>query len=768
MVVLVLEAARAWQNGYRRTLPFALRGVAVVALGCAYLGVALPRVDAVPAIRDVTTTGAVGRDLLATLAEIPADIPAHLQLDEAFDAADDAARALPLLQARGAKLDLVTTPAPVATTPVIRSLDLPPQARVGDVVPVTMQLFNPTDDVLILPFSLVANGNVAVAEDRVLPPGLSRIDTSLAVSEAGLLRLAIAFGDDGPATRAVLPVAPAPKALIVARNTSWGAYLGEALALQGMDVEVTLPVRTPILADRWLERDLIILADVPATALSYEKLEQIETAVRDHGRALMILGGPNSFGPGGYYATPLEALSPLSAKVPQEAPLASVAFVVDRSGSMLAGTGAGSRLDVARAATISAARTLDRESWLSVVAFDATPHLMLPLTQHVDDLMLEDALREVTPGGGTAVLPALDMAISVLGTSNLPLRHIVVMTDGQVENYPMDETIQRAQNAGITISAIGIGPQSRTTTLMQLAEQGGGTFHSAEDIRSLPAILAQEAMGLAGDPVSSGSVAPVWVGDQNLPLFAGLPQTLPPLDAYVKTTLREGADLHIAIQTADGEVPIMATWQQGAGKVLAFASQAAGGGSDAWMRDPAYPRFWAQIGRQMVSEGTQMGLTLATTRIKDRLVIDMTRILPIDPTLREDPSGLARLTLTAPDGTRRNLVMSRTGDFAWRGEVALDQFGHWQIDARHGLRETHADLYVADPARPVQPAADLAAMSGLAHMTGGQLAAPQSPPALWHWHLNPARSPWVLLALVLLAADLAVRYLRRAKPRPRS
>jgi uncharacterized membrane protein len=58
--------------------------------------------------------------------------------------------------------------------------------------------------------------------------------------------------------------------------------------------------------------------------------------VRDLGRGLVMIGGPDSYGAGGYLRTPLEEALPVDMDVrsrTQEPNLALV-FVIDKSGSM--------------------------------------------------------------------------------------------------------------------------------------------------------------------------------------------------------------------------------------------------------------------------------------------------------------------------------------------------------------------------------------------------------------------------------------------------
>ncbi len=66
--------------------------------------------------------------------------------------------------------------------------------------------------------------------------------------------------------------------------------------------------------------DVIILGDLDRTFLGHDQMERIRKFVND-GKALLMLGGRNSFGPGGYAGTPIETALPVfcgSRNQPQE------------------------------------------------------------------------------------------------------------------------------------------------------------------------------------------------------------------------------------------------------------------------------------------------------------------------------------------------------------------------------------------------------------------------------------------------------------------
>ncbi len=60
----------------------------------------------------------------------------------------------------------------------------------------------------------------------------------------------------------------------------------------------------------------VILDNAPGLGVSLAKMEAIEKYVRDGGGGLIMLGGDRSFGPGGYYRTPVERALPVNMDVP--------------------------------------------------------------------------------------------------------------------------------------------------------------------------------------------------------------------------------------------------------------------------------------------------------------------------------------------------------------------------------------------------------------------------------------------------------------------
>src|SRR5690606_31403229 len=176
-------------------------------------------------------------------------------------------------------------------------------------------------------------------------------------------------------------------------------------------VERQSPFGMPGTLERLRRFDSVVLVDVAANDLFTEYQLLLESYVREHGGGLTIIGGTSAFGPGGYYATPLEDVSPLSSRVKEEAPEVAMAFVLDRSGSMSGAVEGSTRMDLAKVATLEAVGLLGERSVAAIVAFDTEARVALPLTPVTDAAAFTDALKAITPAGGTSIHPGLVEAL---------------------------------------------------------------------------------------------------------------------------------------------------------------------------------------------------------------------------------------------------------------------------------------------------------------------------------------------------------------------
>src|SRR5439155_22514084 len=72
----------------------------------------------------------------------------------------------------------------------------------------------------------------------------------------------------------------------------------------------------------------VILENVPAEKIGTRGMETLASWVRASGSGLMVTGGKQSYGPGGYYKSPLEPVLPVSMELRQEHRKLALAIVV--------------------------------------------------------------------------------------------------------------------------------------------------------------------------------------------------------------------------------------------------------------------------------------------------------------------------------------------------------------------------------------------------------------------------------------------------------
>ena len=117
--------------------------------------------------------------------------------------------------------------------------------------------------------------------------------------------------------------------------------LKAALFAAGVTVEESSARAMPTEIQTLASYQSIVLVNVPAREFSPRAMLAIQTYVRDIGGGLVAIGGPNSFGVGGYFKTPLEETLPIDMQVrdPRRFPSVSIVIVMDKSGSMGANRG---------------------------------------------------------------------------------------------------------------------------------------------------------------------------------------------------------------------------------------------------------------------------------------------------------------------------------------------------------------------------------------------------------------------------------------------
>ncbi|MEO1129774.1 MAG: glutamine amidotransferase, partial [Planctomycetota bacterium] len=419
---------------------------------------------------------------------------------------------------------------------------------------------------------------------------------------------------------------PGDGAIAIIDGTGQGrtAPLVQTLRSAGIDVRSLAPEALPTSLLGLQAYDLIMLDNVPQEALPRTTHRMLAEYVETLGGGLVMIGGPDSFGAGGWNGTDLEDVLPVELDLPEQiiTPSAAIAFVIDSSGSMQRAVLGGSRSQqlIANEATALAIETLDKTDLVLVLAFDNATREVVPLARNSDPERSAATVRAISPGGGTNLYPALDRAVTALAEADANVKHVIVLSDGQSQGDPeMGYTIANtASTAGITVSTIAVGDDADSTALAGIALRGGGQFYHVFDPNTLPRIFIKEIRVVRQPLIAKGLFRPI-VLTSGSPLTADMPRDYPPLGGYVRTQPREDPKITYALGATEDE-PLLAHWFVGRGQVAAFTSDASTWARQ-WLNWPGYARMWTQIARTIARPAMGRDYELTTEIVGDELVM---------------------------------------------------------------------------------------------------------------------------------------------------
>src|SRR5690606_5144029 len=142
--------------------------------------------------------------------------------------------------------------------------------------------------------------------------------------------------------------------------------------------------------------EMVILSNVPATALTQRQMEMARAYVQDLGGGLMMLGGEQSFGLGGYYKSVLEEVLPVRSdfEKEKEKPSLGMVLVIAKSGSM-----SGDRVEMAKSAARSAVELLGNNDQVAVIAFDGDTYTISEMQSASNKGRISDDISRIEASG---------------------------------------------------------------------------------------------------------------------------------------------------------------------------------------------------------------------------------------------------------------------------------------------------------------------------------------------------------------------------------
>lgn len=420
----------------------------------------------------------------------------------------------------------------------------------------------------------------------------------------------------------VIEVKGPPRVLYLYSKENTQRYFSKGLVAQGYAVVEASADEISLSLPEISTFDLLVLDNVPAFRLSQSRMESLERYVRDLGGGLIVIGGAQSYGAGGYYRTPLEKVLPLEMRPPARLDLPQVAllFVLDKSGSMGAGPPGATKLDLAKAAAMAAADIMNPSDQIGILAFDSEWDWALPFRQVGKGEWIAEQLSSLQSEGGTDLYKAMAEAYRVFSAKAAAVKHLIILSDGLTDKRDFPSLVSRMAKAGITVSTVAVGNDADMALLSEIARDGKGRSYVTIDPQTIPQIFTTEALLISRDLLveklsQTSVVAPVG------PLKGFSQKRMPPVWGYVLTHPKPPADLLMRV----AKDPLLVSWRYGLGKVSAFTSDLSGRWGKEWVRWEDFPQWVGQLARGTMRRGSDHRIRSELRRDGDQVkaVVDV-------------------------------------------------------------------------------------------------------------------------------------------------
>ncbi len=711
-----------------------------------------PRFTSFQSIPDRNWTN-LAQSLSLAAAMLPSDARRRVVLlTDGWQNVGDVLQQARLLRAEGIVVDVVPVAPPSGPEVRVDAVSAPPTIGEGERFSLAVRIASTMGETSTL--RVFVDGSPAGTQQVSIQPGEQVFNLSQTAPAAGAHRYRVDLEptrDSIPQNntgQAIVRVTGPPRVVVAEGGAGVGQNLATALRANGYQVTVVSASALPITSEGLLDYDAIVLVDVPARDLGAQRMSAIQTYVRDLGRGLLVIGGENSYGLGAYAGTPLEQTLPVTMEIPQrkEIPTVAVALIVE---NLENATGNDSAKEAAK-------KVVDQLTPRDeVMVSDAATGFPVPLQHVTDRTAIQKAIDAMNTGDPPTYAPYLVGAANALVGSSAKVKHIILVGDGDAQD-DYEPIVQQIVDRGITVSAVATAAHefADAPTMQAIARWGHGRYYEATDF-GVPQALLKEAHTVIRPAMIQGRFVPQALGASSL--LAGI-TTLPALDGYVATTPRPIASIALVSDQGD---PILASWQYGLGRSIAWTSDASGLWTKDMVRWPGAGQFWAQLVAWVVpTPGDSSWQVTATQNGPAAEIVAET------DRLGNLPNNLdARIV--GPDNAATTLTLLPVAPGRYEGSAQVGAAGAYSVhvSAPTGQSPTAVDGQLVVPYSPEYrtSGADEPLIEQVARVGGGkvlddptQAFADDLPSAsggtpLWRWLLGAAA--------LLLVLDVAVRRL---------
>jgi hypothetical protein len=477
-----------------------------------------------------------------------------------------------------------------------------------------------------------------------------------------------------------------------------------------------------------------------------------------------MLGGPQSFGPGGYNRSAVEEALPVTMDVEQKKvlPKGALAIVLHTCEFAEGNTWA-------KRIAKEAIRVLGAQDEVGLIDYGYGAsngyEWVFPLTPAGQYEKLVPLINAAEPGDMPDFHKPMEMGLLGLQKSDAAMKHMIVISDGD-PSPPSQALLQNFIDSKISVSMIAINPHGgQDISIMQsVAQLTGGRYYHPQDPSQLPSIFIKEAKTLKRSMLQNKVFTPEV--ELPSPVLKGI-EALPQLRGYVLTTIKPRATTILRTpenKEQPGERdPVLATWRFGLGVTGAWTSDLGPSWAKDWLDWDKYRAFVKQLAIELSRVESKTDLRLSTFAAGNAGVIT------VEDFAKDEAFLEVEARVAGPRGESVSVPLRQIGPRRYQGQFPLWGKGRYQVIAAAAGR-VNADKpeqAIGGFAVPYSPEylkfrSDPIVLKQIAERTGGRLLNAASDDLF-----APQRSPrestlpiidWFLLVLAcLIPIDVALR-----------
>lgn len=526
--------------------------------------------------------------------------------------------------------------------------------------------------------------------------------------------------------------------------------------------------------------EAVILQNIPRGqgGLSEDQQAMLVAYVHDMGGGLVMIGGEETFGAGGWQNSKLEEILPVQMEIPAERniPKGALALIM-HSCEMPNGNFWGIQCGIKAVETLSPRDEVGVLSYAWRGAGQGNTSWDFPLSERGDGTRPIEALKNMQLGDMPDFDDAMSAALGEPGKyglldSDARMKHAIIISDGDPQP-PSNSVLQKYIDNKISVSTIVVYPHDlgNRSTMKDIAEKTGGRSYGPieDNPGQLPEIFTKEASVVRRSLISENKAGiEVKATDSPSEIISGIDlNSMPKIYGLVLTSAKPKPEVEMPLVAGEKNDPLFVHWQTGLGKSAVFTSDAWNKWAADWVGSDVFEKFWSQVvrGVSRPAESSDFDVTVSTEGTKGKIVVEA---------IGQDQAFQNFLTIrgsvVGPDLKPKDVTLTQTQPGVYEAEFDAKDAGnyvvglvYWAPQGKSGIVRSGTVVNSSPELRQLK--SDRAPIQEIIDRTGGRLLTPFDPNVSLFTRVGLHRSTsprpiWdillpLLMALILL--DIAIR-----------